>query len=301
MNLTAYTKLWKRLLLVGSVIGTAQLGSAMNYSNTDLLLIFRQDGFNDVEFDIGAVTNFIGLAQGAQKTVTYDTNLVSSNFNNNLAGVSFLLTAATGLGDPAPRVWVTDVYQSSVPTDVTYSQFSQLRSTISSVGLQGSILTASNSLPVVVPSSEPGSFSYVASGGNLTPASSLGGLTSFPVEAVGAGSLSFYEIHIATSTPRPPATLLGTFKMDGAGQLAFTAGNAVVLAQPTITSIMRSGATTTLSFTTVSGTKYQLQTASSLPGSFGPVGSPVTGDGTPKTFSDTSSDPVRFYRIGASN
>ena len=38
----------------------AQIASAFTYGEGDLLLVFRADGFNDVEFNIGTVSNFLG-------------------------------------------------------------------------------------------------------------------------------------------------------------------------------------------------------------------------------------------------
>jgi hypothetical protein len=301
MNLTVHMKNLKRLLLLSWLIGPLHSASAMNYTNTDLLLVFREDGFNDVEFDLGPVTNFVGLTQGTQKQIGYDTNLVMSNFNGSLASVGLLLVGASGLGDTQQRVWLTDVSSSSTPTDVTYSKFSQIRSKITAVGLQGSILTASNASPVVVATGQAGSFTYVASDGNLTPANSLGGLTAFPIEIVGPGTLSFYQVGISTSSPQNPAKLLGSFSWAADGTLKFTAGSQVTPTGPTITTVTRQGTTTTLSFTTVSGLKYQLQAAPTLPGPFSAAGASVTGDGNPQSVSDTSSDPARFYRIQISN
>jgi hypothetical protein len=42
---------------------------------------------------------------------------------------------------------------------------------------------------------------------------------------------------------------------------------------------------------------YQLRAAASLAGTFTLVGSPVTGDGSVQTLSETSAEPVRFYQI----
>jgi hypothetical protein len=289
-----------RMLLVGWAIGTVQLASAMNYSNTDLLLVFRKDGFNDVEFDIGPVTNFVGLAQGTTKSINYDAGLVKTNFNNSLTDVRFLFLAATGLGDPNPRVWVSDSYLTTAPTDVTVSKFSQIRSKISAVGMQATVFTASNSMPAVVPSGLSPSFTFIASDGNITPPGVLGGLTGFPVETTSPGTLKFYEVHIG-SAPQPPAPLIGSFTSDATGAISFTAGNVATVTAPTISAVSRTGTTTTVSFGTVAGLKYQLTSAATVLGPFSSVGNPITGDGNAATLTDTSSDAVRFYQIQTSN
>ena len=230
MNVTACLDNLKRVLLLGCLMGSGLFAGAMNYNSTDLVLVFRKDGFKDVEFDLGPVGAFVGAAPATQKAVAYDTALVRSNFNGSLAGVRFLLVGATALGDPQPRVWLTDVYATSVPTDFTSSKFSQIRSKIGYIGQQGSVLTTNNSLPAVVPSSQPGSFTYVASDGNLTPPGSLGGLTGFPIEAVNPATLALYEFHISTATTRPPAVLVGSFTMDSTGTLTFAGAAAPALA-----------------------------------------------------------------------
>lgn len=301
MNQMVRMNCLKRILLVGWMSGTVQLASAMNYSNTDLLLVFRKDGFNDVEFDLGSVSNYVGLAQGTQKTISYDTNLVASNFNGSVTDASFLLVAATGQGDPNPRLWLSDVSASPDPTDVTLSKFSQIRSKIGSIGLQGSIYTTSNSLPVVTATSLAGSYTFVASDGNLTPASSLGGLTAFPIESAGGGTLRFFELHISTTTPKPAATLIGKFAMDNTGVITFTAGTSTTVTGPTVTGFVRNGTTSTLSFSSIAGIKYQLGAATNISGPFALVGDALTGNGSTQSLSETSSEPVRFYRIQASN
>ena len=203
MNATARGKKLKGLLLIGCLLGTAQFGQAVNYTNTDLLLVFRENNFNDVEFDLGPVSAYLGLASGTQKTISFDSSLVNSNFNNTLNGVTFSLVAATGLDSVQPRAWLTDVYASPIPTDVTLSKFSQIQ---------------------------------------------------------------------------PPATLVGTFTLDAAGVLTFNAGGGPVLTAPTIKGIVRNGNTAVVSFTTVTGFKYQLRYATSLPDQdLSPGGRTITG------------------------
>jgi hypothetical protein len=289
-----------RMLLIGCVMAAAPFGQAINYTNTDLLLVFRQDGFNDVEFDVGPVSRYLQAASGTQTNVSFDLGLVQSNFNNSLANVTFLVTAATGLGSTQPRVWLTDVYASSTPSDYTVSKFSQIRSKITSVGQQASILTSSNTLPAVIATSQPGSFTYIASDANLTPAASLGGLTGFPIEGLIPATLSFYEFQVSSVTPKPAAALVGSFGLDANGNLTFTAGSAPTLTAPRLSGIVRNGTTVAISFTSVAGQKYQLRAAPTLPGTFTSVGSPITGDGSVQTLSDTSTDPIRFYNVQTS-
>ena len=47
----------------------APLAQAWTYSDGDVLLVFR-NGSQDVEFDLGSVTNFLGQTNGYTTTVT---------------------------------------------------------------------------------------------------------------------------------------------------------------------------------------------------------------------------------------
>ena len=300
MNVMVPMKTLKRMLLLGCLMGAAPFAAAVNYTNSDLFLIFRKDGFNDVEFDLGPVSNFLGLSTGSPKAVDFDAALVKANFNDSLADVKFLLVAASGLDAGRPRLWLSDVSASSVPSDFTLSKFTQVRSKVSAMGQQASVLTGSNALPAVIATSQPGSFTYIASDANLTPAASLGGLTGFSVEAPLPATLRLFEFQMSATTPRPPAVLIGSFTMDSVGTLTFTAGDSSVLAAPTLSGITRRGEIASISFATVTGLKYELRYATSATGSFTSIGNVLTGDGGVQTLSDTSSDPVRFYKVQAS-
>src|SRR5262245_43492963 len=92
---------------------------AFDYKEKDLMLIFRKEGFKDVEFNIGSVTNFLGKADGTVITVTnWDLALVQDTYFGSLDEVKFLLVAATAVDDSLWRVWLTDGDTSTnVPTD----------------------------------------------------------------------------------------------------------------------------------------------------------------------------------------
>lgn len=289
----------KHILLVGCLLGAVPLGQAFNYTDADLVLVFRQDGFNDVEFDLGPASTLIQAASGTPKSVSFDLNLVESNFNNGLGNVTFSVAGSTGLTSTQPRIWLTDFY-TSAPTDFTGSKFSAIRGKIMAIGQQASLLTASNSLPAVIATAEPGSFTYIASDANLTPAASLGGLTGFPIEGLIPTTLNFYEFQVSAVSPKPAAALVGSFTLDASGNLTFTPGSAPTLTAPLLSGIVRNGNVVTISFPSVAGQKYQLRYATTLTETFSAVGSPITGDGTVQTLSDTTSDPIRFYDVQTS-
>src|SRR5881296_2989949 len=82
--------------------------AAFTYSDYDLLLVFRQEGLNDLGFNLGSVSNLLGRPNGTVLTVTnFDVNLVRSNFNN-LVGVKFILLAATNSNAAIKRAYLTD-------------------------------------------------------------------------------------------------------------------------------------------------------------------------------------------------
>jgi len=236
MNTLAHLNKLARVAWVGGLLCLAPLCSAVNYNSGDLLLVFRSPGFSDVEFNIGPVNSYLSLTAGAEKSVGFDVSAVKANFNNGLTNVTYLLMAATALNSAEPRVWLTDAYPSTVPNEFTLSKFSQIRSKLSTVGQQAAILTQSNSLPAVIPTGQPGSFTYIASDANLSPAGSLGGLTGFPIEAVTTATLKLYEFGISTAKPAPPAAFIGTFLLNEAGSLTFTSGGG--LSSPSLADIL---------------------------------------------------------------
>ena len=70
--------------------------AAFTYSDTDLLLVFRKSGFNDVLFNLGTISNYLGRANGSVLPITnFDFNLVQSNFATNLTNVEYVLMAVT--------------------------------------------------------------------------------------------------------------------------------------------------------------------------------------------------------------
>ena len=77
---------------------------AWTYNDGDVLLVFRESAIpsiypspnNDVEFDIGSVTNFLGRTNGYTATVTgWTLSKVTSVYGSDLTGVSVILIGAT--------------------------------------------------------------------------------------------------------------------------------------------------------------------------------------------------------------
>jgi hypothetical protein len=103
-----------------------------------------------------------------------------------------------------------------------------------------------------------------------------------------------------------PGLYLGYFDFSTNGVLTYTSGpSALVIPQPTITSIVRSGTVNTITFSpTVVGATYTLLGTSSLAvsprSSWSVIGSPASGTGSPMTLQDTgASGQMMFYTIQA--
>jgi len=288
--------------------GISQEAGAFNYTNSDVLLVFRKTGYNDVEFDLGSVSNFLGRANGTVLTVTnWNLALVKSTYNNSLSGVSYVLLAATSTtGEQAPnRIWASDsdIAAATAPTALTGSKWNSLRGKISYVGDQATSMTASNATQTFAVSSGDGSsYTAIASdNGNSDPANIMG-LSPFPVEALVTNTMLFYQLVPSGATPKPAAPLIGYFYLDLNGGLTFTAGplqQTVPLVSSRITRITRSAGLATIYFSTTNSLNYRLWYLNQLgsPWSWSSNATLVSGDGTVKNFTDSYGGNQRFYRI----
>ncbi len=299
------------LLLAAIALPWAQLASAINYSSTDLLLVFRQDGQRDVEFDLGSVTNFLGKTPGTRITVAYNLSTVLGNFGGSLAGVKFVVVGTTTQSDLQPRLWLTDGNVATPPAEPTGSAFGVLHDKVDSVGVNATYATLSNSAPYAVATSAGSAYDYLVTSGAGTAVSTMygdapspvGSVVPLPVDALNPTTLAFYELHIATVTPAPAASLIGAFTLDVAGNLYFTAGQLPPLASSTITAISADpevSGTSSVSFTTTNGVNYRLLYSTALGGPWTRVPGtlPANGDGTVQSLTNNyATDPIQFYRI----
>lgn len=283
--------------------------SAFNYHEGDLMLVFRKDGYRDVEFNLGTVSNFLNQASGTRGAVTnWNRSLVLSNFDDSLDGVLFTLSGETALTNALLRIWASSAELAPLTpvTDLPYSGWSPLRSTILSVGNAAAVMTATNqqSVYVIDSGSDTSYTSIVTSQGAFDPAN-MGGTAPFSVEAENPTSLLFYELKISSATPKPAARLVGWFCLDGTGVLYFTAGPLIPPPQPRITALNHSDMETTISFTCTNCVNYRLWLSTNVQASpyiVLPVS--VAGDTNSsfKVLTDTSdlSDAANlFYKVEA--
>ena len=208
---------------------------AFTYRDGDLLLVFRQDGYNDVVFNLGSVTNFTGLASGTVKPLTnWSAALALENFDGTLDGSKFVVVAASAPQGTASKSWLTDADDAGAPTHVTYSKWSLQYSAIAAVGRQAAEIAPAGTNAYVRDPDDAHSYTYIVSQGGNLDAGSLGGASAFPVEQdiTGAGAtMRFFEIQAnkAATVPRQ----VGSFTVSAEGALTFTAGSSAVA--PTIT------------------------------------------------------------------
>lgn len=291
--------------LAAATLLTAAAAQAWTYQDGDALLIFRESGFNDVEFDIGSVNQFLGETNGYTATVSsWDLSLVNGVFGQDLTGVSVVLVATTPATNANRESWLS----SSIPNITAYA--------VTPSGWQGGLWSTINAIgtrPVIYDATTSGSSSYsidpsgsqsIASydqivsqdGVNARFLPEFGGNSKFDVEGVAPGSFYFWGIQPSTANPKPADSFIGTFTITTNGQLTFVAGPPA----PTVEGISYASGTASVSFSTIVGGSYWLASTNALgaPVSQWPVVSgPISGTGGVVTLSEADSDNAGFYEV----
>jgi hypothetical protein len=300
-------KLIPKILLAALALLASPLAQAQTwtYNDGDLLLIFRKTGHNNIEFDLGSVTNYLGKTNGFTTTVTgWDLSLVTGEFGSNLKNVNVILLATSGLTNASPTVWLTSPEPNTTAYNDSGQEFNTLSGLISAVGKKPIN-------PFQVPYTEPNayvidpgdpqygaaSFDHIAS---INPINipQLGGNVAFTVQQPIPGLLDFWAIKSTGTSPNPPDLLVGTFTAATNGVLTFVAGPR----PSTIIGVNHSGNISTIQFTTTVGNSYSVVYTNTLGGATAtwPVdGTTLVGDGRVNTINRTSSDDAEFYRVNA--
>ena len=278
---------------------TTPQARAWTYNDGDVLLVFRQ-GSQNVEFDLGSVTNFLGKTNGYTKTVTgWDLSLVTSTFGS-LTGVKVVLLAA---GDPTN--WLSSAEPNTTAYNISASDADTLHGVISAVGTRPlypiAIPTAgANSYSIDTGGQYAGSsYDSIVSGGHFSGIAKLGGNAPFTVEQSIPGTLDFWSIKSTDIYPNsPPDQLIGTFTISAGGVLTFVAGPRA----STVTSVSRSSGVSTVKFTTTVGNTYSVAYTNKLGGAVATWPVDVTtlvGNGKVNAINHTSSGNAEFYRVTA--
>ena len=158
-------------LLATTLLGVAPLASAMTYTNGDLFLVFRQSqsSANDVEFNIGSISNYLGLTRGTVVPVTaWNSNQVLSAYGaatwtdviNNDG--KFVLVAATPYvpNSPSSVCWITDGDAGTTPTMVSGSALSTMISKVRQVAADAYQLAGNGNQYLSIAPGNQGSYSY---------------------------------------------------------------------------------------------------------------------------------------------
>lgn len=313
--------------LVGGVAlftGTAHAAPFL-YVPGDLILAFRQTGnASDYVVNIGKASEYSILPPGTQITVSnLSVDQLKSAFPS-LNGLRWSVAAANRPplvdGFPIQTLWVTAPRIDSATQSNPYLRKSQsvqgnTASQVDGVGVNAAL--SSNLIPggpgntatgVVLPVNAPfpigpvlgvdGDYAGTFQGSveNVTP-------DDFDSDATNISRSDLYEIlpgSRSSATLDTPARVLGYFELNPDGKLIFQSGSPVT-PRPTISGISRTGETTSISFNSVAGIRYQLRYTdapglSSEVSTWLAVGS-VVGNGSSVTLEDTHGGPARFYIV----
>ena len=299
-----------RLTLAAATLLATLQARAWTYNDGDLLLIFRKSGHNNIEFDLGSVTNYLGKTNGYTTTVTgWDLSLVTGEFGTDLTGVKIILLATTSSTDASPTAWLSSAEPNTTAYNVGVSEWTaNLHGTINAIGsrpiypfnVPPAVATPNNAYSI-----DPGgqygaaSYDYTVSGGNFNFIPKLGGNAPFTVEQAAPGFLDFWAVQPTTVYPNPPPDhLVGTFTISATGVLTFVAGPR----SASIIEVDRSGDVSTVQFTTTVGNTYSLAYTNVLgaPANTWPAdGTTLVGNGKVNSINRTSSDNAEFYRVNA--
>jgi hypothetical protein len=286
---------------------------AWSYSDGDVLLIFRESGYNDVEFDIGNVSQFVGQTNGYTATVTnWDSGLVTSQFGSDLTGVSVILAAANSPTNATPTAWISSADPNVYAYNVGSAAWtSDLHGTISSLGnrpispfdVPATAVTPTNAYSINPYNSQFGgaSYDYIVSGGNFSSITTWAGKAPFstvPVEQIIPGIFDFWAIQPTSIYPNsPPDHLVGTFTITTDGTLTFVAGPR----PSTIAGVSIAGNISSIQFSTTVGNTYSVAYTNTLGGLVftWPVDvNTLVGDGRIDTINHTNNNNSQeFYQV----
>jgi hypothetical protein len=291
-------KIFTLTILAALTLLAAPVARAWTYNDGDLLLVFR-NGSQDVEFDLGSVTNFLGQTNGYTTTVTgWDPTLVTSTFGS-FAGVNVVLLATGGATN-----WLSGAEPDTTAYNVSAQAANSLHGVINAIGNKPlypiNIPTAGpNAYSIDVGGQyETSSYDYVVSGGHFSGIPQLGGYAPFTVEQAVPGYLDFWQVQSSSVYPNPPPdNLVGTFYITSAGALTFVAGP-----RPSaIAGITVAGNISSIKFSTIVGNTYSIAYTSVLgsPISTWPVDrNSLIGNGRISVISHTNNNNSQeFYQV----
>ena len=289
-----------RLALASLVLASTPLArGGTTYHDGDVLLIFRETGLNDVEYDLGNISQFTNHPNGYAVAVTgWNPSVATGVFGTDLTGVSVIVAASTSLTNASRTAWLSSGDPTAVITDVTPTAWQgDLWSVISSVGNRPETYLPTQQFPYSLNPGGVASYDYIASGAgqNEFDLPQLGGNVNFTVEQVIPGLFGFWAIQ-PHSNPQPAATQVGSFYIDSAGNLTFIVGPPA----PIIVGITRAGTVDTVTFTTLAVGSYSLVYSDTLENpvsAWTVVNGPVSGTGNNQSLSHSAAGSTGYYGV----
>jgi hypothetical protein len=328
--------LFRAVLAVTSLVTLIQNASAQYFTANkgDLLLGVRKTsgGAGELVVNIGNVTNFVAIAPGVTVNVS---NFTPAQLTAVFPTYGILQWSVFGAfqgssawaGFPSSTLWytlprsATNVQSSPVARAFSGAQ-QQTRNAILQIGSGAAFISSSlgstNSTNNLVLVREPSGdqLSGLTAGINDPSISSLGNFqgTWVNVENVTPAIFTasqrsdlYQSLPDGSMDPNSHLTTgnayyVGYFTFNPDGTMTFTRASSVAPA-PTIT-LQRSGNVSTISFATASGFSYSLYYTNSANltapiSNWGTPGTNVTGNGSTKSFTDTTTAPDRVYSVKA--
>lgn len=305
-------------------------------NNGDLLAGFRKTGANQANYEvvvnIGNITNLEAMAPGAQ--VTFGSRFTAAQLAgafsdlNNLQWSVFASFKVFGswAGFPNYTAWVTvprDTFGSQSTPPGRLDDQTSLKSWLIGVGIGAAYISSSgvsnvNNTAYLVrePSGDTQhALSVYIGDPNDSTLGDFNAALPFSVENNTGPTFSsavrsdlYQSCPNGTTDPNTHSTggsdyYVGYFQFNPDGSLSFTRASSgtVTLPAPQIVSATRAGNLSTISFTTTNGANYTLYYTNTAglttPVSSWTIGSSLTGDGTTRTLTDTTTDAARVYRV----
>ena len=280
------------------------------FTPNDLYLGFNESGAqSDYIIDLGQATSAVGVGGSSVKDLSslFSSNTFNSVFTSGADGVNMAVVGGNNVF-PGYDVYATQTRVGGAGTpavggsDLTAANHSQSVLSLASATLTG------NPWPTAGTSTADSTESFTAKVGPTQVSGNFFSRSGVnPFGTIDGSSVIYLDLWHATVASA--YAYLGYFTLDLSGsapRLAFTPAVAVVSIpppQPRL-SITRTGNVSSISFLSSSSVTYKLFYTNSA-GLITPVSSwpslpgTIAGDGTTKTFQDTTTDPIRFYRVQA--
>ena len=278
------------LAVVGAALSVGTPAGATGY-NSDLIIGFSAGSGNDLLYDLG-------LASSLTNGQNWNLNSLISGYD--LATVKWGVIGNTTNGtslSATNTVYTTTVASSTLPAGISSSGYK-------------SVNAAAGAMYNPFPAAGAGQFLQVAfntgSGNSWYQQTVSPTLTTQYKNAyedpnvVGLTSAALWAVNDKSGG----ITLLGSLSLAANGVVTFTKATTTTPPPPPLLSITRSGLVSSVSFLSTNGATYTLFFTNHI-GLSAPVTNwpampgTITGDGSTKSFQDTTADSDRFYRVGA--